>query len=70
MDPNDDLEPWTKSLHRKASKAHSKVPYVNKLPFSAVAIIVLLVSINIAAWIVAIIALVGVIKALFVNCRC
>lgn len=55
---NPELLPWTKHLHRKASRVHSKVPYINKLPFSAVAIIVLLILINIAAWIVAIIALV------------
>jgi high-affinity nickel-transport protein len=50
---------WVEGLHKKASKVHSKVPYVNRLPFSAVAIIALLVLVNIAAWAIAIIALVS-----------
>ncbi|QDS74743.1 hypothetical protein FKW77_001103 [Venturia effusa] len=57
MDTAEDVEPWTRRLHSKASRIHSKVPFVNKLSFSAVAIIVLLVLINVAAWIIAIIAL-------------
>ncbi|TLD20976.1 high-affinity nickel transport protein [Venturia nashicola] len=57
MDTNENPKSWTQSLRKKASRAHSRVPYVNKLPFSAVAIIIVMILINIAAWIVAIIAL-------------
>lgn len=63
MDTSEDPEPWSKSFHRKASRAHSKVPYINKLPFSAVAIIILLILVNFAAWIVAIIALVKIVRS-------
>lgn len=57
--------PWIKGLRKKASMVHSKVPYVNKLPFSAVAIIVFLILVNVAAWVIAIIALVRALTGLF-----
>ena len=60
MDTSEDIErrSWVKGFHRKASKVHSRVLYLSKLPFSVVAIIVFLILVNIAAWVVAIIALV------------
>lgn len=40
-----------KSWSNKASDYHSRVPYLNKLPFPALAIIVTLIIINILVWV-------------------
>ncbi|KAF2431752.1 nickel transport protein [Tothia fuscella] len=48
MDSKPSEEWWIKT---KASRLHTKVPGVRKLPFSAVAIIVFLILINVAVWI-------------------
>lgn len=40
-----------KSWSNKASNYHSRVPYLNKLPFPAIAIITTLITINILVWI-------------------
>lgn len=45
-------------LTRQASAFHEKVPGVKKLPFSAVAIIVILILVNVAVWVAAGIVLV------------
>jgi Flp pilus assembly protein TadB len=46
---------WIKN---KASGLHQKVPGIRKLPFSAVAIILFLIFINVAVWIIVAIVLV------------
>jgi high-affinity nickel-transport protein len=40
-----------KSWKNKASAYHSRVPYLNRLPFNAIAIIVTLVVVNILVWV-------------------
>ena len=39
-----------KDFSNKASGYHARVPYLQKLPFAAVAIIVTLVAINLLVW--------------------
>lgn len=40
-----------KSWSNKASAYHSRVPYINKLPFNAIAIIATLIIINVLVWV-------------------
>ena len=47
-----------KALSTKAAEYHDRVPGIRRLPFSAVAIIVILIAINICVWIAAGIVLV------------
>jgi len=39
-----------KNFSKRASLAHSRVPYLSKLPFAAVAIIITLIIVNILVW--------------------
>ena len=48
-----------KSWSNKASNYHARVPYLNKLPFPALAIIVTLITVNILVWVAVGIVLVG-----------
>ncbi|KAF2196876.1 NicO-domain-containing protein [Delitschia confertaspora ATCC 74209] len=41
---------WMKNFSNKASGYHSKVPYINRLPFAAVAIIVTIILVNLIVW--------------------
>lgn len=38
------------ALSKRASGYHSRVPYISKLPFPAIAIIVALVTVNLVVW--------------------
>jgi hypothetical protein len=48
-----------KSLSKKASTYHGRVPYLRKLPFHAIAIIVTLIAVNLVVWAAVGIVLVG-----------
>lgn len=48
------LKKWT----NKASTYHSRLPYLRKLPFSALAIIITLIVINVLIWVAVAIVLV------------
>ncbi|KAF2653219.1 high affinity nickel transport protein nic1 [Lophiostoma macrostomum CBS 122681] len=39
-----------KNMHWKAARYHATVPYLNKLPFNAIAIIVTLIAVNLLVW--------------------
>jgi high-affinity nickel-transport protein len=49
-----------KKVSNKASTYHARVPYLQKLPFSALAIILTLIFINLVVWAAIAIVLVGV----------
>lgn len=38
------------NMSKKASEYHSRVPYISKLPFPAIAIIVTLIVVNLLVW--------------------
>lgn len=38
------------SVSKKASEYHSRVPYISKLPFPAIAIIITLIVVNLIVW--------------------
>jgi len=48
---NEERNPHLQKIFSKAALYHSKTPGISKIPFSAVAIILLVVSINIIVWI-------------------
>jgi len=46
MTGNSLLKNWTS----KASRYHTRVPYLNRLPFPALAIIITLIGVNLLVW--------------------
>jgi high-affinity nickel-transport protein len=49
-DVPDDKPSFFSNASRKALEYHSRVPYLSKLPFPAIAIIVTLIAINLLVW--------------------
>lgn len=49
-DVPDDKPSFFSNASRKASEYHSCVPYLSKLPFPAIAIIVTLIVVNLLVW--------------------
>jgi high-affinity nickel-transport protein len=41
---------FLRNVSKKASAYHSRVPYLSKLPFPAIAIIVILIVVNLLTW--------------------
>ena len=46
----DDKPSFLKSLSSKAAVYHGRVPYISKLPFPAVAIIIVIAVVNVLVW--------------------
>jgi len=54
-----DKPSFFRNASRKASEYHSRVPYLSKLPFPAIAIIVTLIIVNLLVWAAVGVVLVG-----------
>jgi high-affinity nickel-transport protein len=50
MDESGAKPPFFRNVSNKASQYHSRVPYLQRLPFPAIAIIATLIVVNILVW--------------------
>lgn len=49
-DVSDAKPSFLSNASKKASEYHSRVPYLSKLPFPAIAIIITLIVVNLVVW--------------------